>query len=99
VPEKPRSPSNWSQLSGIGFEVAALVGGCAFAGYWFDRHFKSAPWGLLVGCLLGLVSGMYQLIRESLAANRDVNAIGHPGQSGRASSKAPSENDPRPPGS
>ena len=71
LPEKPRTPSSWPRLSSTGFEVVATVAGGALAGYWFDRHYKKAPWGLLVGSVFGLLAGLYNLVRETLRAARE----------------------------
>lgn len=60
----------WVGLAGAGFEIAAAVGGFAALGWWIDRRRDSAPWGLLIGALLGLVGGLYNLIKSSLAASR-----------------------------
>lgn len=70
MPEEPKSAADLSKLSGIGFEFVAAVGGFTFAGYLWDRYFGTGPWGALVGAILGLVGGMYNLIRQSLAATR-----------------------------
>lgn len=70
LPEEPKSASGWSRMAGIGFELAAAVGGFTFAGYLWDRHFGSRPWGTLTGAVLGLIGGMYNLIRQSLLATR-----------------------------
>ena len=76
--------SSWPHLSSIGFEAVAAVAGGAVVGYWVDRHFKSAPWGLLVGSVLGLLAGLYNLVRETLRVNRGTDA-GSPRSSGRRS--------------
>jgi F0F1-type ATP synthase assembly protein I len=52
----------------MGIEFAAVIAGFGLLGYWIDAHYQTSPWGLLVGVGLGLVGGMYNLIRESLAA-------------------------------
>jgi F0F1-type ATP synthase assembly protein I len=70
MPEEPKPGSDWSRLSSIGFELVAAVGGFIFVGYLWDRHFGTSPWGLLTGAVLGLVGGMYNLIRQSLLATR-----------------------------
>ena len=70
--EEPQQRENWTKLSGIGIELAAAVAGFTLAGYWWDRHFHTSPWGLLIGLALGLVGGMYNLIRQSLNASREA---------------------------
>ena len=69
--EEPQQAS-WTKLSGIGIELAAAVAGFTLVGYWWDRHFHTQPWGLLIGIALGLVGGMYNLIRQSLIASREA---------------------------
>lgn len=68
--EEPKSASDWSRLSGIGFEFAAAVGGFTFAGYLWDRYLGTGPWGTLAGAILGLIGGMYNLIRQTMRATR-----------------------------
>lgn len=68
-----QSPS-WIRHAGIGLELAGAVAGFALVGYWTDRHFGSAPWGLLIGLVLGLVGGLYNLVKEALAASREARS-------------------------
>ena len=63
---------NWIRWSGVGVEFAAAVAALTLVGYWIDRHYDSRPWGTLIGALLGLIGGMYNLIRSSLAAAREL---------------------------
>ena len=58
----------WLRYAGIGFEFVAALAVFAFIGYWVDRKWDTGPWGLVGGAVLGLVGGMYNLIRESLSA-------------------------------
>jgi ATP synthase protein I len=82
-----RSPS-WLRHAGVGVELAAAVAGFTLVGYWIDRHFGSAPWGMIVGLALGLVGGLYNLVRESLAAAKEARAED---QQRRAERAAPPE--------
>ena len=59
-------------LASSGFELAAAVGGFAVVGHLIDRSRDSHPKGLLIGAILGLIGGMYNLIRASLAASREA---------------------------
>jgi F0F1-type ATP synthase assembly protein I len=63
-----RRAPGWIRYSGIGIEVAGAIAGFALIGYWLDRRFGTAPWGFLGGLAIGLVGGIYNLVRESLAA-------------------------------
>jgi len=71
--EEPESEGRWQGLSSIGFELVAAVVGFTLLGYWWDRHFGSRPWGLLTGATLGLIGGMYNLIRRSLSAFKSAD--------------------------
>ena len=66
-----RFPS-WVRHSGIGLEFAGATAGFALVGYWLDGRFGTAPWLLIAGVILGLVGGLYNLVRESLQAVRDA---------------------------
>jgi F0F1-type ATP synthase assembly protein I len=54
----------------VGWELASFSLLGVGLGYWLDGHFKSSPWGTLVGALFGIVIGLYRLIRTfSLSKN------------------------------
>jgi len=67
-----RRAVGWIRYSGIGIEVAGAIAGFALIGYWVDRRFGTTPWGLLGGLAIGLVGGVYNLVRESLAAVQEA---------------------------
>jgi F0F1-type ATP synthase assembly protein I len=73
MPEKSSS-SQWTRLSGLGFELVAAVGGAVALGYWWDRHFGTSPWGIVGWGAVGLVGGLYNLIRQSLLAFKDAGS-------------------------
>jgi len=62
----------WIRYSGVGLELAGAIAGLALVGYWVDRHFGTKPWGILIGVAIGLVGGLYNLVKESLAAVREA---------------------------
>jgi F0F1-type ATP synthase assembly protein I len=61
----------WVRYSSVGLELAGAVAVLAFVGSWIDRRFETQPWGILGGVVLGLVGGLYNLVRESLDAVRE----------------------------
>lgn len=58
-------------LSAAGFELAAGIGLFAGLGYLLDRWLGLLPWGTVAGALLGMIGGMYLLIKA--AQNREKN--------------------------
>lgn len=62
----------WVRHSGVGLELAAALAGFALIGYWIDRWYETEPWGLVIGVILGLVGGLYNLVRQSLQAVREA---------------------------
>jgi len=68
--QKGPDRSGWIRFSGIGIELAGAVAGMSLLGLWIDRHYDCGPWGVVIGATLGLTGGMYNMIRQSLAAFR-----------------------------
>ena len=56
----------------MGLELAGATAGLALIGYWIDGTFGTEPWGILGGVVIGLVGGLYNLVRESLQAVREA---------------------------
>ena len=63
---------DWVRHSGVGLELAGAVAGFTLIGYWFDRHYRTSPWGLVVGVVLGIVGGLYNFVKEALQATREA---------------------------
>lgn len=61
---------NSRRLAGIGFELAAAVAGFVLVGYWVGKYFDRVETGIVIGAVLGLIGGMYNLIRVTMAASR-----------------------------
>ncbi|HEY9164864.1 MAG TPA: AtpZ/AtpI family protein [Candidatus Kryptonia bacterium] len=49
---------------GLGTELAASVGGMLLVGYFLDEYFKTTPWLLLAGAVVGFIGGFYNFFRE-----------------------------------
>jgi F0F1-type ATP synthase assembly protein I len=62
----------WIRYSGAGLELAGATAGLALFGYWIDGKFGTAPWGIVTGVVVGIVGGLYNLVKESLRAVREA---------------------------
>jgi F0F1-type ATP synthase assembly protein I len=71
MPADRRFPS-WVRHSGVGVELAAATAGLALVGYWIDSRFATQPWGIVIGVIVGLVGGLYNLVKQSLQAAREA---------------------------
>lgn len=79
---KPESPGRsrlayYAELSQIGIEMAAPIGLGAIIDYWVGW----GPWGAVVGAVLGLVGGLFHLVKLS---NRNVPENGSDDSDSRA---------------
>ncbi len=59
-------PRERMRLAGLGVELAAAVAGGCLLGYWIDRRLDSLPWATLICSLIGVVGGLYNLLRQAL---------------------------------
>ena len=53
-------------LLGLGIQFALLVLIGVGAGWWIDQRFGFAPWGILIGSVLGIAIAFYHFIRTVL---------------------------------
>ena len=72
--EQPRV--RWTRLAGMGTELAGAVLAFTLLGWWIDRKLETDPWGVLIGACLGIVGGLYNLVRvavrESLGVDKEA---------------------------
>lgn len=71
IPGKSSDGGNelW-RLSGLGIEFASAIAAGGLAGWLFDQWQGTQPKGVLVGLIVGIVGGGYNLIRQAVAANK-----------------------------
>lgn len=60
----------WGNGFTYGLEIAVGIGLGCLVGYWWDSRHHTAPWGMLIGILLGFVAGMYMLLKDVNRMNR-----------------------------
>jgi F0F1-type ATP synthase assembly protein I len=50
------------QLTSVAYEFLGSILAGALLGYFFDRQFETAPWGLIGLTLLGTSTGLYRMV-------------------------------------
>ncbi len=50
----------------LGLEIAVAVFLGAGIGYWIDTKLKSAPWGMVIGLVIGSIVGLWNAVRQAL---------------------------------
>jgi F0F1-type ATP synthase assembly protein I len=65
--EKNDGSQSWLRHGSKGFELAAAVAGFMLVGRWIGGYYGNARLGIVIGAVLGIVGGMYNLVRASLA--------------------------------
>jgi F0F1-type ATP synthase assembly protein I len=68
-----RNPTRRPQMLGSGFELVAAVLGFSLVGYWLGGKFDQVLLGTAIGGILGIVGGMYNLVRQALVGYRQAS--------------------------
>lgn len=58
------------RYSAMAFEFVGILGILGFIGYKVDEKYKSEPWGLLAGLLLGMGLGLFTMVKQLERLNR-----------------------------
>lgn len=64
----------WLGYANLGIEFAVSFGVFVALGWWVGNRYDMNPWATLVGAGLGFIGAMYNLIREGLRMQREVEA-------------------------
>lgn len=67
----PDSEPNWGKHLGVGLQMLVGVALGFLVGNWLDKKYGWDPWGVMIGSMLGLASGMYLLIKDAIRINKD----------------------------
>jgi len=88
--QQPSQRAALATLASMGVEFGAAVCGFCLLGWWIDHHWGiQGHWGVVVCGLLGVAGGLYNFIRQALAASRaggGNRAVPGERKSGQASS-------------
>lgn len=62
------------RLAGLGFEFFGVIVGSLLLGTWIDRSYNTSPRGVLICAILGILGGLYNLIRSAQKAFKESEA-------------------------
>ena len=51
-------------LVGVGFELAGVVAVMTLGGWWLDGKFGTRPWLMIIGLVISVTGGLYNLWRQ-----------------------------------
>lgn len=69
--EKNKSNNTYLKLSSAAFQMAAVIGGFTWLGTWLDQKIQTSSLFTVVLALLGVGIGLYLIIKEVNALNRE----------------------------
>lgn len=67
--KKAEEPSPYALAFGLGAELVGALAVCGLPGIWLDKKLGTGPWLTLVGVLLGIALGLFQLVRATSKRN------------------------------
>jgi hypothetical protein len=62
-PDANSQPGTWA-LAGVGVELAGGVAVFAMVGWWLDTRYSTGPWLMVLGGVLGVIGGVYNLWKQ-----------------------------------
>ena len=70
APKEDSGKSPWS-YAGTGIQFVATAGLFAFMGMYVDAKLNSSPWATVGLSMLGVIGGLYLLIKDAIKRNAD----------------------------
>ncbi|MDX1565370.1 MAG: AtpZ/AtpI family protein [Phycisphaeraceae bacterium] len=62
---RPDPSSDPRRFLGSGLELVGILGFFLVIGYVVDGWLNSRPWCMIIGAIVGIVGGLYRLIRQT----------------------------------
>jgi F0F1-type ATP synthase assembly protein I len=70
--ENEKFTKKYFKYSSVGFELAGGVAVFCLIGYFIDERMGTSPVGLITGAILGIIGGVYLLIKQALIINKTL---------------------------
>lgn len=61
------------RLAGMGFQFGTEIIAGVLLGWFVDRVFRTAPWGVVIGAVAGILVAMMHFIRQAMRLNREMD--------------------------
>ncbi len=74
--ERSKAVYNAAKHASVGIELAVAICIGYFGGRWFEQRFDWAPWGSLLGLLIGIGAGANTLVRVARDVSREADDDG-----------------------
>jgi ATP synthase protein I len=68
-PRPEKDMSAYAFALGLGSQLLGALAACGVPGWYLDKKFGTSPWLTLVGVLLGITLGLFQLVRAGTSRN------------------------------
>lgn len=71
------------KTSAAGLEVGLSIVVGVLGGYYFDRYFETAPYGLIIGLVIGVAAAakrLYKVTKKYLKENKDDDSSKKPNE-------------------
>ncbi len=72
---KDRFSAGQLKYMGLGFEFAGAIIVMTLMGLFVDRQWATEPWGLLIGGVVGIVCGMYVLLKAAVKISSEQDKL------------------------
>lgn len=70
---KKNSSKTILSYSTIGLQLALIMILCVYGGHKLDEYFNSSPWFVVLGTVIGMVGGIYNLINSLRHIEKSLN--------------------------
>jgi ATP synthase protein I len=61
------------RLAGMGFQFGTEIIAGVLLGWFVDRMWGTAPWGVVIGAIAGILVAMMHLLRQAMRLNREMD--------------------------
>ena len=72
-PDSIKAMQQLGEYSTLGIQMVGTIILFGGLGWWADHSLNTKPWGMLIGCLIGIGGGLFSFIRAVQRANKEAD--------------------------